>query len=60
MNYIIIHLYITLDYLSARLCIPNKKKKNVNVKVSNLIKRINESKSLVKYISCDCKFRFDE
>ena len=31
--------------------------KDINVKVYNLITRINEAKTLVKYFSCDCECR---
>ena len=37
---------------------PNKTK-SVNVKVHNMIKRINESKTLMEHISCDCIWKFD-
>ena len=45
--------------LFNRLYIPNKEE-NPNLKVINLIPGFNESKSLVKHISCDGKWRFDE
>ena len=37
---------------------PNKTK-SVNVKVHNMIKTINESKTLMEHISCDCIWKFD-
>ena len=33
--------------------------KDINVKVFNLIKRIYDTKKLIKDISCDCKFKLD-
>ena len=30
-----------------------------NVKVFNMIRRINEVKTLEKYVSCDCKYKFN-
>ena len=33
--------------------------KEVNMKVFNMTKRINEAKALVKHISCDCKCKFN-
>ena len=38
-------------------CVPSKTK-YVNVKICN-ITRIKKAKTLVNYISCDCKCRFD-
>ena len=35
------------------------KKTEVNLKVLNLITRINKSQSMVKFISCDCKNRIN-
>ena len=40
--------------LSMRICVPSKTK-DVDVKVFNMITNRNESKLLVKHISCDCK-----
>ena len=36
------------------------KTEDLNPSVFNMITEINESKTLAKYISCGCKFRFDE
>ena len=47
-----------VDELPTKICIPSETK-HVNVKVSNVIKRLNEVKTQVKYISCDCKCKFD-
>ena len=41
------------DDLSTKICVPNKTDKNV--KAFNIITRINEAKTMVKDISCDCK-----
>ena len=48
----------TIDNLSAKICVPTESE-DVNVKVFNMIKRINAAKTLIKHISCDCKFKFD-
>ena len=45
------------DGLSTEICVPSKTK-DVNVKVFNIITRINKAKTLVKHISCDCKSKF--
>ena len=47
----------SLDDPSGRICFPNKTK-DINLKIFSM-KRINEAKKLIKYISCDCKFKFD-
>ena len=49
----------TLNDLSNKLCIPNKTK-SLNLSVSNMITRINESKTLTNHISCESKCKFDE
>ena len=45
----------TLDDLSGRISVPNKAE-HVNL---NMITRINETKTLTKHISCECKCIFD-
>ena len=40
-----------------RICVPNKMK-DVNLKVHNMIKQINESKTLVKHIGYECRCEF--
>ena len=40
-------------------CDPNKTE-YLNVLVFNMITRINESKTLAKYISCTCKYKLDD
>ena len=48
----------SVDDLSTKIYGPSKTK-DINVKVFNMITNINESETLVKYISCDCKCKFD-
>ena len=48
----------TVDDLSSRICVSNKAE-DVNLNVFNVITRINESKTLTKYISSDFKCKFD-
>ena len=45
--------------LSDKLC-ASSKTKDLNLSVFNIITGINESKSLTKNISCECKWKFDE
>ena len=47
-----------VDDLSAKIYVPNKTK-DVNLKAFNLITGINEAKTLVKHISCDCRCKFN-
>ena len=46
------------DDLSTKIKVPSKTK-YINVKVFNMIKRINEAKTLVKHISRGCKRMFN-
>ena len=48
----------TLNNMSNRVCAPNKTE-DLNLRVFNMIVRINESKTLAKHISCKCKCKFD-
>ena len=48
----------TLNDLSNKVCVPNKTQ-DLNLSVFNTITRINESKTLTKDISCECKYKFD-
>ena len=48
----------TINDLSNKACVPNKTE-DLNLSVFNMITGINESKTLTKHISCDCKCRFD-
>ena len=47
-----------VDDLPAKIYVPSKRKDG-NVKVLNMITRTNEAKTLIKYISCDCKCKFN-
>ena len=44
----------TLNDLSNKVCIPNKPE-GLNLSVFNMIAGINQSKTLTKYLSCECK-----
>ena len=48
----------TLNDLSNKVCIPNKTE-DINLSMFNMIKGINELKTLTKHISCECKCNFD-
>ena len=48
----------TLNDLSNKVCVPNKTE-DLNLSVFNMIIRINESKTLTKHVSCECKCKFD-
>ena len=48
----------TLNDLSNKLSIPNKTE-DLNLCVFNMVAGINESKTLTKDISCECKCKFD-
>ena len=48
----------SIDDLSWKICFPNKAK-SLNVKVFNMITKINETKTFIKHISCNYKFKFD-
>ena len=48
----------TMNDLSNTVCVPNKTK-DLNLSIFNMITGINESKTLTKQISCECKCRFD-
>ena len=41
-----------------KVCVPNKTE-DLNLSVFSMITRINESKTLTKHISCECKCKFD-
>ena len=47
-----------LNDLSNKVCVSNKTEE-FNLSVFNMITGINESKTLTKHKSCECKFRFD-
>ena len=44
----------TIDYPDVRACFSDRVK-NINVKVHNLVSRVNETKSLVGHELCKCK-----
>ena len=48
----------TLNDLSNKVCLPNKTE-DLNLNVFNMITGINESKTLIKHLSCECKCKFD-
>ena len=48
----------TLNDLSEKVWIPNKTE-DLNLSVFIMIAGINESKTLTKHISCECKCKFD-
>ena len=48
----------TLNDLSNKVCVPNKTE-DLNISVFNMITGINESKTLTKHMSCECKCKFD-
>ena len=48
----------TLNDLSNKVCVLNKTE-DLNLSMFNMITAINESKTLTKHISCECKCKFD-
>ena len=44
----------TLNYLPNKVCVPNKTE-YLNLSMFNMYTGINESKALMKHISCECK-----
>ena len=48
----------TLNNLSNKVCVPNKTE-DLNLSIFNMITGINESKTLTRHISCECKCKFD-
>ena len=48
----------SVDDLFVKICVQNKTK-SVNIKVFNMITKVNEVKSLTKHHSCDFKCKFD-
>ena len=49
----------TLNDLSNKVCILSKTE-DLNLSIFNMVTGINESKTLTKHISCECKCKFDE
>ena len=48
----------TLNDLSNKVCVPNKAE-DLNLSMFNMVTGINESKTLTKHISCECKCESD-
>ena len=46
------------NILSPKICVP-KEKKDVNVKVFNMITHKDEAKAMTEHTSCDCKCKFN-
>ena len=44
------------NHLSSRICVPNKTE-DLNLNVFNMTTRISQSKTLMKHISCNCRFK---
>ena len=51
--------YNTITDLSNKVCVPNKTE-DLSVNVFIMITGINESKTLTKHISCECRCKLDE
>ena len=49
----------TMNDLSNKVYVPNQTE-DLNLGVFKMTTGINESKTLAKHISCECKCRFDE
>ena len=47
----------TLNDLLHKVCVPNKTE-DLNLSVFNILTEINESKTLIKHILCECKCKF--
>ena len=47
-----------LQDLSNEVCVPNKTE-DLNIIIFNMITGVNESKTLIKHILCECKCKFD-
>ena len=48
-----------IDDPHVRVCVPNKVK-NMNLKVFNLMSKVNETRLLVQHESCECKCGLNE
>ena len=48
----------TLEDLYNKVSVPNKRE-DLNISMFSMITGINESKTLTKHISCECKCKFD-
>ena len=49
----------TINDLSNKLCVPSKTE-DLDLSLFNIVTGINESKTLTKHISCECKSRFNQ
>ena len=47
-----------VDDLFTKICVPSETK-DVDVRLFNMITKINETKTSVEHISCDCKCKFN-
>ena len=50
----------TVNDLSNKVCVVPNKTEDLNLNTSNIVIGINQSKTLTKHISCECKCRLDE
>ena len=50
----------TVNDLSNKVCVVPNKTEDLNLNTSNIVVGINQSKTLTKHISCECKCRLDE
>ena len=50
--------YNTLNDVSNKVCVLNKKE-DLKPSVFNMITGRSESKTLIKHLSCECKYKFD-
>ena len=50
----------TVNDLSNKVCVVPNKTEDLNLNTSNIVIGINESKTLTKHISCECKCKLDE
>ena len=48
----------TVDDLSGKMCVPNTAK-DASLNIFKMTTKINESKTLTKHISCECKCKLD-
>ena len=48
-----------VDDLYTKMSVLSETEGIINIKVFNMITKINEAKTLVKHISCDCKCKFN-
>ena len=53
-------MYCKLQCLNTKnMCSEKEKTKDKNVKTFNMITNKNEAKTMTKYISCNCKYKFN-